>query len=222
LKEENMTVTILLGDDHPLIRQGLRNLLNGETDLRVVGEAEDGLQAVQLAEKLRPDILLVDLMMPNLNGLEVLKQVSHRSPRTRMIVLSMQSADPYIVEAFRNGAIGYVLKDSAPDELIYAVRQALLNIKYLSPKLPERLISAITEPDGKLEQDPYEVLTGREREVLQMAAEGKTAAEIAKILSISPRTAELHRNRMMSKLGLHSQTELVRFAVKRGILPVDT
>lgn len=217
-----MTVTILLGDDHPLIRQGLRNLLNGETDLHVVGEAEDGLQAVQLAEKLRPDILLVDLMMPNLNGLEVLKQVSHRSPKTRMIVLSMQSADPYIVEAFRNGAIGYVLKDSAPDELIYAVRQALLNIKYLSPKLPERLISAITEPAGKPEQDPYEALTNREREVLQMAAEGKTAAEIAKFLSISPRTAELHRNRMMSKLGLHSQTELVRFAVKRGILPLDT
>lgn len=139
-----------------------------------------------------------------------------------MVVLSMQSAEPYVVEAFRSGAIGYVLKDSAPDELIHAIRQALLDVKYLSPKLPERLIIAMTEPAGKAEPDAYEYLTDREREVFQMAAEGKTAAEIARILSISPRTAELHRGRMMNKLGLRSQTDLVRYAVKRGIVPLDT
>jgi DNA-binding NarL/FixJ family response regulator len=133
----------------------------------------------------------------------------------------MQSAEPYVVEAFRSGAIGYVLKDSAPDELIYAIRQALIDVRYLSPKLPERLIMAMTEPAGKAEEDAYDSLTDREREVFQMAAEGKTAAEIAKILSISPRTAELHRGRMMNKLGLRSQTDLVRYAVKRGILPLD-
>lgn len=216
-----MSVTILLADDHPFVRRGIRNLLDSETDLSVVGEAEDGVQVVQLAEKFRPDILVVDLMMPNLNGLEVLKQVRHRSPKTRMVVLSMQSAEPYVVEAFRSGAVGYVLKDSAPDELIYAIRQALIDVRYLSPKLPERLITAMTEPARKAEQDAYENLTDREREVFQMAAEGKTAAEIAKILSISPRTAELHRGRMMNKLGLRSQTDLVRYAVKRGILPLD-
>lgn len=216
-----MSVTILLADDHPFVRRGIRNLLDSETDLSVVGEAEDGVQVVQLAEKFRPDILVVDLMMPNLNGLEVLKQVRHRSPKTRMVVLSMQSAEPYVVEAFRSGAVGYVLKDSAPDELIYAIRQALIGIRYLSPKLPERLIAAMIEPSRKTEQDAYDNLTDREREVFQMAAEGKTAAEIAKILSISPRTAELHRGRMMNKLGLRSQTELVRYAVKRGIVQID-
>jgi two-component system, NarL family, response regulator NreC len=217
-----MSVTILLADDHPFVRRGIRNLLDSETDLSVVGEAEDGVQVVQLAEKFRPDILVVDLMMPNLNGLEVLKQVRHRSPKTRMVVLSMQSAEPYVVEAFRSGAVGYVLKDSAPDELIYAIRQALIDVRYLSPKLPERLITAMTEPARRVEQDAYENLTDREREVFQMAAEGKTAAEIAKILSISPRTAELHRGRMMNKLGLRSQTELVRYAVKRGVIQIDT
>jgi len=217
-----MNVTILLADDHPLVRRGIRNVLEAETGFSVVGEAEDGIQVVQLVEKLHPNILVVDLMMPNLNGLEVLKQVSHRSPATRMIVLSMHSAEPYILEAFRSGAIGYVLKDSAPDELINAIRQALLDIKYLSPKLPERLIGAISNSMGNAEQDPYETLTDREREVFQMATEGRTASEIAKILSISPRTAELHRSRMMGKLGIHSQTELVRYAVKRGILPLDT
>jgi DNA-binding NarL/FixJ family response regulator len=212
-----MSVSILLADDHPFVRRGMRTMLEAEANLSIVGEAEDGIQVVQLAEKYRPDILVVDLMMPNLNGLEVLKQVRHRSPKTRMIVLSMQSAEPYVVEAFRSGAIGYVLKDSAPDELIHAIRQALMNVKYLSAKLPERLIEQKTSS----EHDPYASLTDREREVFQMASEGKTAAEIARILSISPRTAELHRGRMMAKLGFRSQTDLVRYAVKRGILPLD-
>ena len=216
-----MTVTILLADDHPLVRRGLRNLLETEAGFSVVGEAEDGLQAIQLAEKLQPGILIVDLMMPNLNGLEVLKQVSRRSPKTRMIVLSMQSAEPYVVETFRSGAIGYVLKDSAPDELIIAIRHALLDSRYLSPKLPERLIDTVRKPTELVTQDPYETLTDREREVFQMAGEGKTASEIARVLSISPRTAELHRGRMMNKLGLRSQTELVRYAVKRGFLPTE-
>ena len=216
-----MTVTVLLADDHPLIRRGLRTLLETETGFSVVGEAEDGLQAVQLAESLRPAIMIVDLMMPNLNGLEVLRQVSRRSPKTRMIVLSMQSAEPYVVETFRSGAIGYVLKDSAPDELINAIQLALLNVKYLSPKLPERLLDIITKPMEQAKLDLYETLTDREREVFQMATEGKTAPEIARLLSISPRTVELHRGRMMKKMGFHSQTELVRYAIKRGILRAE-
>ena len=216
-----MSATILLADDHPFVRRGIRNLLEAELDFKVVGEAEDGLQVIQLAEKLQPDIMVVDLMMPNLNGLEVLKQVGRRSANTRMIVLSMQSADPYVVEAFRSGAIGYVLKDSAPDELIHAIRQSLRGIKYLSPKLPERLSNTLADLKVTEAHDPYDTLTEREREVFQMASEGKTASEIAKLLSISPRTAELHRSRMMDKLGFRSQTELVRYAVKRGILPLD-
>jgi two-component system response regulator NreC len=216
-----MSVNILLADDHPFVRRGVQKLLEAETDFLVVGEAEDGVQVVQMAEKLRPDILIVDLMMPNLNGLEALKQVSHRSPITRNIVLSMHSADPYVVEAFRSGASGYILKDSAPDELINAIRQVLVGNVYLSPKLPKRLIAALTELPGIAKNDKYESLTNREREVFQMASEGKTASEIAKIRTISPRTAEVHRSRVMNKLGLHTQTDLVLYAVERRILPFD-
>ncbi len=217
-----MSVTILLADDHPFVRKGVRTLLEAEADFSVIGEAEDGLQVVQMAEKLRPDILIVDMMMPNLNGLEVLKQVGHRSPKTRKIVLSMHSADPYVVEAFQSGASGYILKDSAPDELINAIRHILLDNKFLSPKLPERLARLLTESAQNAVKDKYETLTNREREVFQMASEGKTASEIAELLSISPRTAELHRSRMMDKLGLRTQTDLVLYAVKRKIIPLDS
>jgi DNA-binding NarL/FixJ family response regulator len=216
-----MSVTVLLADDHPFIRRGLRALLETEPGVSVVGEAEDGLQVLELAEKLRPCILLVDLMMPNLNGLEVIRALHHRSPGTRAIVLSMQSAEPYVTEAFRAGAWGYVLKDSAPSEVMHAIQQVLQDARFLSPKLPERLADAIGKPGAAATPDRHETLTDRERQVLQMAAEGKTAAEIGGILSISPRTVEVHRGRVMEKLGLHNQTELVRHAMQRGILPLE-
>ncbi|HJR79103.1 MAG TPA: response regulator transcription factor [Anaerolineales bacterium] len=216
-----MTVTVLLADDHPIIRHGLLRLLEAEPDIRVVGEASDGLQAVELAEKLKPKILVIDMMMPGLNGLEVLRQVRRRSPATLNIVLSMQSADAYVVEALKSGASGYILKDSGPGEVLIAVRQVLQGKRFLSPKLSERLIDAYIHTSETSVVDPYETLTNREREVLQMASEGMTTAEIAKRLSISPRTIELHRARMMNKLGLHGQTDLIRYALKRGILPMD-
>ncbi len=216
-----MTVTVLLADDHPIVRQGLRHLLEAEPDLKIVGEAEDGLQAVQLTEKLRPNVLIVDIMMPGLNGLEVLRQVKDRSPATCSIVLSMQSADVYVVEALKSGALGYVLKETGPSELVNAVQQVISGKRYLSPRLSERLIDVLLQTTDELTLDPYETLTNRERELLQMAAEGLTTAAIAKRLSISPRTAELHRSRMMDKLGLNNQTELIRYALKRGILPME-
>jgi DNA-binding NarL/FixJ family response regulator len=216
-----MTVTVLLADDHPIVRQGLRHLLEAEPDLKVVGEASDGLQAVELTEKFRPNVLIVDMMMPDLNGLEVLRQVKDRSPATCCIVLSMQSADVYVVEALKAGALGYVLKETGPSELVNAVQQVIGGRRYLSPRLSERLIDVLLQAAEDLTHDPYETLTNREREVLQMAAEGMTTSAIAKRLSISPRTAELHRGRMMDKLGLNNQTELIRYAIKRGILPLD-
>lgn len=216
-----MAVTILLADDHPIVRQGLRHLLEDEQDVIIVGEASDGLQAVQLTEKLKPNVLILDMMMPDLNGLEVLRQVKERSPGTTSIVLSMQSADIYVVEALRAGALGYVLKETGPSELLGAVQQVVRGQRYLSPRISERLIDVLLETTGKLPADPYQSLTNREREVLQMAAKGLTTAEIAKRLFISPRTAELHRGRMMNKLGLHNQTDLIRYALKRGILPMQ-
>jgi len=216
-----MTVTVLLADDHPIVRQGLRHLLEAEPDLKIIGEASDGLQAVQLTEKFKPNVLIVDIMMPDLNGLEVLRQVKDRSPATCSIVLSMQSADVYVVEALKAGALGYVLKETGPSELVNAVQQVIGGKRYLSPRLSERLIDVLLQTTEELTLDPYETLTNREREVLQMAAEGMTTSAIANRLSISPRTAELHRGRMMDKLGLNNRTELIRYALKRGILPMD-
>ncbi len=167
-----MTVTLLLVDDHPLIRQGLRNLLEGIPDFKVVGEAEDGVEALQLIERFKPNILVIDMMMPALNGLEVLRQIKQISPGTRAIVLSMQSADAYVVEALKNGAAGYVLKETGPNELINAVREVAQGRQYLSAKLAERL-----EANGRkitdTPSDTYETLTPREREILQMTAEGR-------------------------------------------------
>jgi two-component system response regulator NreC len=166
-------------------------------------------------------VLIVDIMMPGLNGLETLRQVKERSPATCSIVLSMQSADVYVVEALKAGALGYVLKETGPSELINAVQEVVRGQRYLSPRLSERLIDVLLQTTEKVTADPYETLTNREREVLQMAAEGLSTSEIAKRLSISPRTAELHRGRMMNKLRLHNQTDLIRYALKRGILPMD-
>lgn len=216
-----MTVTVLLADDHPIVRQGLRHLFTEEPEIQIVGEASDGLQAVQLAEKLKPNVLILDIMMPDLNGLEVLRQVRERSPGTSSIVLSMQSADVYVVEALKAGALGYVLKETGPSEMLNALQQVLHGQRYLSPRISERLIDVLIQTVEKAPADPYQTLTNREREVLQMAAEGLSSSEIGKRLSISPRTAELHRGRMMNKLGLRNQTELIRYALKRGILPLE-
>jgi two-component system, NarL family, response regulator NreC len=215
-----MTVTVLLVDDHPMIRQGLRNLISSEADFQVVGEAGDGLEAIQKIEQTRPDILIIDMMMPNLNGLEVLLHVKKLSPRTRTIVFSMQSAEPYVVEALRAGADGYILKETGPGELIAAIHTVLQGNRYLSERLSE-----VLEANGSRAEDApldlYQSLTAREREILQMAAEGRSSVEIGEKLSISPRTAEIHRSRCLKKLGLRNQAELVRYAIKRGILPLD-
>lgn len=216
-----MTVTILLADDHPIIRQGLLRLLDAEPGMKVVGEASDGLEAVQMAERLRPAILVIDMMMPGLNGLEALRQIRKRSPATINIVLSMQSADAYVMEALRSGASGYVLKDSGPAEVVTAIRQVLQGDRFLSPGLEERVLNAGTRNSAPASLDLYETLTDREREVLQMAAEGRSSTEIGEKLVISPRTVEIHRGRVMKKLGLRNQADLIRYAIRRGIIPMD-
>ena len=216
-----MAISILLADDHHIVRQGLRALLEAELDFHVLGEASDGLEALQQVERLQPDILLVDVMMPGLSGLEAARQVRDRFPKTQVVVLSMHSNEAYVLEALRNGAMGYVLKDSDATALVNAVREAYAGRRYLSPPLSDVIIDAYVNRSRETALDVYDTLTNREREVLQLAAEGHTNADIASRLGISPRTVEIHRTNMMRKLGLHTEHELIRYALRRGILPPD-
>jgi DNA-binding NarL/FixJ family response regulator len=216
-----MTITILLADDHPIVRRGSRALLEAEPEFRIIDEVDDGLAAVERAETLRPDVLLLDLMMPGLNGLDVTRQVGQRSPGTRVIILSMYANEAYVLEALRNGAAAYVLKKSSPDELVQAVHEVVAGRSFLSRSLSQRAIEAYKRKAQEIPPDPYDRLTNREREVLHLAAEGHTSAEIATRLSISPRTVEMHRSNLMRKLGLGTQADLIRFALQRGILPID-
>ena len=211
-------ITIALAEDHHIVRQGFKLVLSAESDFKLVGEAADGLEAVKLVEDKKPNILLLDLMIPRLHGLEVVRQLRKEQAETKVIILSMHADEPYVMEALRNGASGYVLKDCTAADLVQAVRTVAAGRRYLSPALAERALTGYVEHPGVSDLDVYETLTNRERLVLQLAAEGKTSAEVAMALFISPRTAETHRANLMRKLSLRSQTELVRFAIRRGII----
>jgi DNA-binding NarL/FixJ family response regulator len=215
-----MTLTLLLADDHQIVRQGLRAILQTVPEFRLVGEAADGPEAVRLAERAQPEVLVLDLMMPGLNGLEVARQVTRRSPRTRVVILSMHSNEAYVVEALQAGATAYVLKESGADELIHAIREAAAGRRYLSPPISEQAIAVYLQK-AERKPDPYDTLTFREREVLQLTAEGHSGTEISHRLFISPRTVESHRANLMRKLGVRNQKELIRYAVQRGILPAQ-
>ncbi len=214
-------ITLVLAEDHHVVRQGLRTLLNTEPDFTVIGEAAEGLQVSALVERLQPNVLIVDVQMPGLNGLEVTRQVRQRVPQTRVLVLSMHANEAYVLEALRNGAAGYILKSASAETLAEAVRTVAGGHRYLCPPLSERAIEAYVQQAQTGTLDVYDTLTNREREVLQLAAEGATNGQIAEKLSISSRTVEVHRARILQKLDLHSQTDLVRYAIRRGILPLE-
>lgn len=217
-----MTVSILLADDHHVVRQGLRSLLETHGDFHVLGEASDGLDTLQQVERLKPNVLVVDLMMPGIGGLEVTRLVKRDFPQTRVVILSMHANEAYVVEALRSGAAAYVLKGATADELIRAIHEVAAGRRYLSPPLSERAIEIYAlKANESASLDLYDTLTTRERQVLHLAAEGRSSPEIAARLSISPRTAETHRANLMRKLGLHSQTELVQYAIHRGLVQMD-
>jgi DNA-binding NarL/FixJ family response regulator len=213
-----MSITILLADDHIVVRQGLRSLLEGQPDFEVVGEAKDGPEALEQVKVLQPQVLVLDLVMPGMSGLEVVRQVHNI---TRVIILSMHSDEAYVVEALRNGAYGYVLKDATAGELAEAIRAVMQGQRFLSAPFSEHGIEAYLRRGRTGPLDPYETLTAREREVLTLAANGLSNPEIANQLMISPRTAEIHRANMMHKLNLHTQTDLVRYAIRRGLVSLE-
>jgi two-component system, NarL family, response regulator NreC len=216
-----MRTQILLADDHQVVIDGLKALLLGESDLQVIGQATDGLDVMPKVLALKPEILVLDLMMPGLNGLEVARQVQANAPSTKVIVLSMHANDAYVAEAMRNGAAGYVLKQSEARSLVDAIRAVRGGARYLSPPLSEEKLARWQQDAKAAPVDLYDTLSTREREVLQLAAEGLTSAEIGGRLNIGKRTVETHRANLQRKLGLKSHAELVRLAVKKGLVGVD-
>ena len=214
-------IRVLLADDHTIVREGVRLCLEAMGDIEVVAEAEDGQMAVQLANQLRPDVAVVDLTMPRLNGVEAIRQIKRDLPDTEVVVLSVHDSEPYVVQALRAGAAGYVLKRNAATELAAAIRAAHAGQAYLHPSIARRVIDDYLSRIHSSEDaatEPHERLTPREREVLQLAAEGHTTRAIAGLLCLSTKTVEHHRASLMTKLGLRGQTELVKYAIRAGLV----
>ena len=216
-----MTISILLADDHEIFRQGLQMLLNSQPDFLVIGQAKDGLETISMAEKMRPDLIILDMLMPGLNGLDALLQIGQRLPGCHVIILSLYEDESYVIKALQYGAKGYVLKDSSTTDLILAIRYAIAGRRFLSPVLEERAINVYIQQERSAQPDSYNMLTNREREILHLSAERLSGPQIAKRLSISTRTVETHRANLMHKLGFHSQEDLVHYAIQHKIISIS-
>ncbi len=212
-------IRILLADDHGVVRKGLRFLLEQHPQMEIVGEASDGREAVRLAAELKPNVVVMDIGMPNLNGIEATAQIVKQNPHVHVIVLSVHSDESYLLRALSAGARGYLLKDSAEQDLVRAVEVAAQGKPFFSPAIAEKLLDdymRYLQQRGL--QDSYDLLTDREKEVLQLIAEGKSNKEIAALLNVSPYTVETHRAHIMQKLNLHNTAEIVLYAVRKGII----
>ena len=210
-------IRVLVADDHTIVRQGLVGILKASDEVEVVGEAADGAEAVEKATKLKPDVVVLDVSMPHLSGLEAARRIREALPATRILVLTMHDDEEYVLKMVRAGASGYLLKDSAASELIAGIRALKAGKVYFGPHASRALADAY-QSDRPLPEDPYQRLTDREREVFQLVVEGKTNAQIADMLCISPKTVDNHRTRLMEKLGIHGTADLVRFAAKHKLI----
>lgn len=217
-----MTTTIFLADDHPIVRDGLRLVLETELDLKVVGEAGNGRQAVQQVCQRCPDVVIIDITMPELNGIEATRQIRECSPATQVIVLSIHATTQHVSQAFEAGAAGYMLKGTVSTEVIDAVRTVQAGQRYFGPQVLNLVSEDHIFPDKSQEvEDPLIGLSPREREVLQLVVEGHSSAEIAETLSLSPKTVETYRYRVMRKLNLSDIPSLVKFAIQSGLTPLE-
>jgi DNA-binding NarL/FixJ family response regulator len=217
---DNIQIRVVLAEDHVIVRQSIRKLLE-ESNILVVGEASDGLEAFKLVETMQPDILICDINMGAMNGLEVTRRVAKQFQQIKIIILSMFGDDSYVIEALRAGAIAYLLKSSSSTELLQAIQNAIDGKHHLSASLSERAIGSYIQKATASKPKPFDTLTIREREVMQMVVEGKTSAEIGKKLFISPRTVDIHRANLIRKLGLRTRIDLVQIAQQQGILPSE-
>ena len=211
---------VLLAEDHTIVRKGLRSLLDKETGIEVVGEAEDGREAIVKAEELHPDVVVVDIAMPGLNGLEATRQIKKRFPDMKILILTMHANEEYILQSLKAGASGYLVKKSAPAELISAINAVHKGNSFLSPSISRTVIDEYIRRSKEISEgeEGFEQLTVREREVLQLIAEGRKTREIAELLYISIKTVETHRAHIMNKLDIHSTAELTRYAIRKGII----
>jgi DNA-binding NarL/FixJ family response regulator len=210
---------ILLADDHSVMRTGLRALLERQLNLEVVGESENGRETIKLVDSLKPDIVIMDVGMPGLNGIEATQAIVNQHPNTAVVILSMHADESYVMRALKAGARSYLLKDSAPADLMRAIHAISQNKSFFSPKVSRILAEdyvRVLQQKGAV--DSYDLLTSREREILQLIAEGKANKEVAAILNISPYTVETHRSHILEKLNLHNPVELILYAVRKGII----
>ncbi len=214
-------IRVFLADDHAVVRDGLRLILEAQGDIAVVGEAANGHQAVRLVQQLRPDVVVMDIAMPELNGIEATREIRQSCPATQAVILSMHSTAEHIFRALEAGARGYLLKESAGLEVVEAVRAVHAGRRYLSQRISDTVIDDYLRQRQAATKDPLERLTPRERQVLQLVAEGKSSAEIGDILFLSPKTVDTYRSRLMQKLGLSDLPSLIRFAIQHGITPLD-
>jgi DNA-binding NarL/FixJ family response regulator len=213
------TKRIVIAEDHTILREGLRALLSSREGCAVVGEASDGREAIRCAETLRPDLLLMDLSMPGMNGLEALREIKSRCPETRVLVLTVHKTDEYVTATLKAGADGYVLKDASAEELLMAIRSALTGKPYLSPAVSEMVIEGYLEGrQGPKPRSVWDTLTARERVVLKLIGEGRRNREIADYLCISVKTAEKHRANLMKKLDLHNTAAVTAYAIEKGLI----
>jgi DNA-binding NarL/FixJ family response regulator len=209
-----MVISVLLVDDHGVLRDGVRRLLESNADIKVIGAADDGREAVAKAAELRPDVVVMDISMPGLNGLEATRRIAERAPAAGVVVLSMHSSAELVRAAFAAGARGYLLKESAGDEVVKAVRAVAAGRRYLGEGLADKVLPPVGET-------PLDSLTAREREVLQLIADGKSNAEAAALLNLSPRSVETYRLRLMQKLGIEDLASLVKFAIRHGMTTLE-
>jgi len=217
-----VTIRVFLADDHAIVRDGLRAVLQGQPDITVVGDAADGRETVRQEAQLRPDVVVMDIAMPELNGIDAARQIREADQSTEIVILSMYSTSEHIFRALQAGARGYLLKESAGVEVVNAVRAVHSGQRYLSQKISDKLVDEyVRQREAVGAQSPLALLSPREREVLQLVVEGKSSAEIADILFLSPKTVETYRSRLMRKLDISDLPSLVKFAIQQGLIPLE-
>ncbi len=214
-------IKVLVADDHTILRQGIKALLDNQEGIEVIGEAKDGREALAIIEETLPDVVLMDIAMPGLNGLEATRRIKKKFPRMKVLVLTMYTNEEYIFQILNAGANGYLVKETAFQDLISAIKAVYKNEAFMSPSISKKVINSYIKKAQDEEEQTCEILTTREREILQLIAEGNSSKKIAELLFISPKTVETHRTHIMDKLNIHNRTGLIKYAIRKGMVDVD-